>query len=104
MIQWNAQKEKGKAQNYRHLKSQCYYKLAEYINSSKIFVSCNDDKVIRMLTEELEQVRMPNINDVNKLDVISKDEVKRTIGRSPDISDALMMRMYFEISKTTTRW
>jgi len=99
-----AQKEKGKAQNYRHLKAQCYYKLAEYINSSKIFVSCTDDKVIRMLTEELEQVRMPNINDVNKLDVISKDEVKRTIGRSPDISDSLMMRMYFEISKTTTRW
>ena len=99
-----ALKEKGKIQNYRHLKSQCYYKLAEYINSSKIFVSCTDDKVIRMLSEELEQVRMPNTNDINKLDVIGKDQVKVNIGRSPDISDALMMRMYFEISKTTTRW
>ena len=33
-----------------------------------------------------------------------KDRVKELIGRSPDISDALMMRMYFEISKTTTKW
>ena len=97
-------KEKGKIQNYRHLKAQCYYKLAEYINSSKIFVSCSDDKVIRMLSEELEQVRIPNTNDVSKLDVIGKDQVKINIGRSPDISDSLMMRMYFEINKTTTKW
>jgi hypothetical protein len=27
---------------------------------------------------------------------MSKDKVKQAIGRSPDYSDALMMRMYFE--------
>jgi len=99
-----ALKEKGKDQNYKHLKAQCYYKLSEYINSSKIFVSCTDDKIIRMLSEELEQVKMTKEIDVNKLDIITKDEVKRIIGRSPDLSDSLMMRMYFEISKTTTKW
>ena len=97
-------KERGKDQNFRHLKAQCYFKLAEYVNNSKIFVSCSDEKIKRMLSEELEQVKMPKEIDVNKLDIIGKDEVKKFIGRSPDISDALMMRMYFEINKTQTRW
>ena len=36
---------------------------------------------------------------MNKLKLISKSEVKSNIGRSPDISDMLMMRMYFEVKK-----
>ena len=31
---------------------------------------------------------------------IVKDKIKEHIGRSPDIADALMMRMYFELNKT----
>lgn len=34
-----------------------------------------------------------------KLSIISKEDIKDKIGRSPDYSDALMMRMYFEIDK-----
>ena len=30
----------------------------------------------------------------------SKDEIKKKIGRSPDYSDALMMRIYFELKPT----
>ena len=30
--------------------------------------------------------------------LVGKDEIKRKIGRSPDISDAIMMRMYLVIS------
>ena len=32
--------------------------------------------------------------------ILSKDEIKERIGRSPDLSDAMMMRMYFEINKS----
>ena len=30
---------------------------------------------------------------------MSEDEIKKKIGRSPDYSDALMMRIYFEVDK-----
>ena len=96
-------KESGKDTNFANLKSQCYFKLAEYVNCSKIFVSCNQD-VKELLIEELEVVKAKDIDKDNKLAVEGKDKVKDLLGRSPDISDALMMRMYFEINKTTTRW
>ena len=96
-------KEKGKETNFANLKSQCYFRLAEYVNSSKIFVSCNE-QTKQTLLEELEVIRRKDADKDGKVAVEGKDRVKELIGRSPDISDALMMRMYFEISKTTTRW
>lgn len=96
-------KEKGKDTNFSNLKSQCYFRLAEYVNSSKIFVSCNE-QTKQTLLEELEVVRRKDADKDGKVAVEGKDRVKELIGRSPDISDALMMRMYFEISKTTTKW
>ena len=35
-----------------------------------------------------------------KLAVMPKDKVKDKLGRSPDISDMLMMRMHFELRST----
>jgi len=96
-------KERGRDTNFSNLKSQCYFKLAEYVNNSKIFVSCNQE-VKELLIEELEVVKAKDIDKDNKLAVEGKDKVKDLLGRSPDISDALMMRMYFEINKTQTRW
>ena len=98
-----AVKEKGKDTNFANLKSQCYFRLAEYVNSSKIFVSCNE-QTKQTLLEELEVVRRKDADKDGRVAVEGKDRVKELIGRSPDISDALMMRMYFEISKTTTKW
>jgi hypothetical protein len=31
--------------------------------------------------------------------MISKEEIKEHLGRSPDFADMLMMRMYFEVKK-----
>jgi len=47
------------------------------------------------MTKELEQVKRDKIDSDGKLQIIPKDKVKELIGRSPDYSDALMMRMYF---------
>lgn len=86
----------GKTENFANLKTQCYYKLAEYINRNEIYV-VSDSRIEKYLTEELELVRLSKELDANKITLISKDEIKKKIGRSPDYSDALMMRMYFEI-------
>lgn len=90
-------KVKGKVQNFYSLKDQCYYKLAEMINANMLNVSL-PHSITKLLLEELEQVKEPSEPDVQKLRIISKEQVKKIIGRSPDYSDALMMRMYFELN------
>jgi PBSX family phage terminase large subunit len=85
--------------NYINLKSECYYKLAELINQAGVWVISEDVKIKKELTEELEWVQRHNADKDGKLAVLPKDKVKEHLGRSPDISDALMMRMWFELKK-----
>jgi hypothetical protein len=88
--------------NYTNLKSECYYTLAKYVNESNIFIDVNENEKLKtMIIEELEQVKSKDEITEGKLAVISKEEVKKLIGRSPDNSDMIMMRMYFEIYKQT---
>lgn len=90
-------------ENYKNLKSQCYYMLAERINDHKIFVACEDIEIKEALIEELEQVKKREVDNDKKLEVVPKDEVKDLLGRSPDYSDTLMMRMFFEL-KPKVNW
>lgn len=92
-------KIESQIENFSNLKAQCYFKLASEINKNNIYVNCNSE-VERLLHEELEMVRIPKEIDTQKLNIMSKDEIKKKIGRSPDYSDALMMRMFFIIDPT----
>jgi hypothetical protein len=83
--------------NYRNLKSQCYYMLSADVNEKKVYVQCTDEEIKEALTEELEQVKKKDPDSDTKLEVVPKDEVKELLGRSPDYSDTLMMREYFEL-------
>ena len=84
-------------QNFNNLKSQCYFRLAELINTHKIAVKIEDNYIKNALIEELQYVKRKDVDNDSKLAIISKDTVKEMLGRSPDFSDALMMRMYFDI-------
>ena len=86
-----------KNENYQNLKTQCYYKLADLINKGQLGITCSDVNVKNYIIEECEQVRMKDADKDNKLQIIPKDIVKGILGRSPDYSDALAMRMYYEI-------
>lgn len=86
----------GKDENFANLKTQCYYKLSEMVNKNELYFK--DSSIERKLSEELEWVRLPKEFDTSKISLMSKDEVKKKIGRSPDYSDALMMRMYFDLN------
>jgi hypothetical protein len=85
--------------NYANLKSQCYFKLVELIKSNKIYVKFENETVKEKLVQELEQVKRKDIDKDNKLRVLDKETVKENIGRSPDLSDCMMMRMVFELVK-----
>jgi phage terminase large subunit len=93
-------------QNYSNLKSQCYVKLSELFKENKISLNVMDPNVIDDLTQELLSVRLKDTDKDNKVSVHSKEEMKKILGKSPDISDAIMMRMLFEVKnqKTTGKY
>ena len=93
-------------QNYSNLKSQCYVKLSELFKEGKISINIMNPSVIDDLTQELLAVKLKDIDKDNKVAVQSKDEMKKLLGKSPDLSDALMMRIYYEIKnlKSTGRY
>ena len=84
-------------ENFDNLKSQCYFKLAELMNKNEIYIQA-DGRQKQQIIEELEQVKQKSVDNDSSKGIISKDKVKALIGRSPDFSDCLAMRMYFEFT------
>lgn len=82
--------------NYANLKSQCYYMFADYVNQNKIYIKINDEKIKNIIIEECEQIKSDDVDAEGKLRIIKKDKVKELLGRSPDYTDMLSMRMVFE--------
>lgn len=85
-----------KDEKYEHLKTQVYFYLAKAFNDStiKIFDKVFQDDIV----EECLQIKtLPKEKLEAKVKMIKKDEIKKFIGRSPDILDALAMRLYYEI-------
>jgi hypothetical protein len=95
-----ALKEENNNVEYQNLKTQCYYKLAELIQSNKLFIDCNNADIQDTICKELEQVKRDKIDQDGKLRILPKDKVKELIGHSPDYSDALAMRFYFDLKQT----
>lgn len=84
-------------ENYRNLKSQCAFKLAEVVNANQIWEPCKDEEAKQLLIEDLEQIKQADIDKDSTRAVTSKDKVKATLGRSPDDGDTYIMRMFFEL-------
>ncbi len=84
-----------KGEKYDMLKTQCYFKLStlRWSLSDKI-----ESKYQEQIKSELGSIR--DQSDEYKYKINSKDEQKKLLGgnKSPDFSDAIMMRMVFELS------
>jgi len=93
-------------QNYTNLKSQCYIKLSEMFKEGKISINVLDPNTIDTLTQELLSVRLKDTDKDNKIGVHSKEEMKKILGTSPDLADAVMMKMLFDVQnhKTTGKY
>lgn len=91
-------------ENYQNLKTQCYYKLAEVINKGQIGIEATNPKMKETIIQELEQIRRDKIDRDSKLAIIPKEKVKTILGRSPDFSDAIMMRMWYELKPNVGKY
>jgi len=85
--------------NYANLKSQCSILMAKKIEAREVVEMCQDADIIDIVSEEMQQVKLKDIDKDGKLSVIPKDKIKENIGRSPDDWDAVMMRMYFDLEQ-----
>jgi len=96
-------KNKPKKQNYRNLRSQCGFMLADKIKNHKMAITANIDELTKeMIIEDLQQLKKKETPIESPLQLIPKEEIKEALGRSPDFSDTMLMRMYFELERTSS--
>lgn len=88
-------KVSGKKENYKNLKTQCYFYLADYCKDNLIFIQ--EKNYRNQIIQELEQINRLPFSDDGKLSLEKKEAIRERIGRSPDFADAIMMRMLPEI-------
>lgn len=90
----------GKAieERYKNLKSECGYKFAYWVNKGLINIACEVPKT--KFIKELECLQSYELDKDGKMQLLPKIKIKELIGHSPDILDALVMRVYFNIQKT----
>ena len=81
--------------DYRNLRSQCVFTLADLINNHKI-ASRVTGRQKETIIEELSTYQDVSKGD-GKRQAMSKEDIKNIIGHSPDSSDCWIMRMYFKI-------
>jgi hypothetical protein len=84
--------------HFANLKSECYFKLSAMVRDNKIWI--HDTSKRDELIKELDLIRDRTRED-KKRAVSSKEEIKAKLNRSPDYADAVMMRMYFDVYKST---
>lgn len=83
--------------NYGNLRAQAAFEMANLINERKVFELCKDQALIQKIKQEMDWVREKNIDKDGKRMLISKDEIKQILRRSPDEWDSISMRAYFEL-------
>lgn len=98
--------------SFVNLRSQCYFKLAEIINTHLMNIKLDyfetniegytQEQALGDLQEELDQVKKQDQSgQQTKQAIIPKSEIKEHLGRSPDFADVMMMRMYFELKPSS---
>lgn len=88
-------KEAPLISDYKNLRSQAIFTLAELVNNHKI-ASKVSGRQKEVIIEELSSYQSVGVGDGKRM-ATSKEDIKAIIGRSPDASDCFIMRMYFEI-------
>ena len=81
---------------YKNLRSQCVFTLAGLVNDHKVAVRTEDVRLRSQIIEELSNYQDVSQGDGKRMATM-KDDLKEIIGHSPDLTDTLIMRMFFEL-------
>lgn len=88
-------KEAPLTSEYKNLRSQCIFILADHVNNHKIASRVTGESK-ELIIEELSAYQDASQGDGKRM-ATPKEDIKELIGRSPDDSDTWIMRMYFVI-------
>lgn len=86
-------------ENFDNRKSQMGFYTADLINDRKLLLTCEDPDDKKLIIQELEQVKQKVIGTDLKKGLVPKEEIMKTLGRSPDFWDAILMRKAFDYMK-----
>lgn len=86
-----------KNENFRNLADQCGYHMAKKIEKREVGEINAKDQVAIDTSEEMQQVKIDDIDKEGKIGLKRKKDVKQDIGRSPDEWDSIKMRYWFEL-------
>ena len=73
--------------------------MAEMIVSRQAGELCDNSHTRQITSEEMEQVKLKDIDKDGKQGILPKERIKEFIGRSPDEWDSIMMRYWFALRK-----
>ena len=83
---------------YKNLRSQCIFELARHINDHKIAAKIEDVRIKEEIIEELATYQDASPGDGKRM-ATKKEDIRELIGRSPDVSDTFIMRMFFVLKE-----
>lgn len=105
-------------ENYKNLKTQCYYRFADRVNAAQVAVRLDNmiidgeqaEEVVikgkrwplrKLIIDDLRAVKKKDADMEGKKQINGKDEQKIILGgKSPDFGDSLSMRSWFELDVT----
>lgn len=91
-----------KTHGYINLKTELYFKLKDVIETGELKFSTQLFR--KEIEEELSVIKhKPRESLTNKIELISKAEMKRFLGRSPDYADALCYGMIHHVKSNTMK-
>lgn len=95
-----ARYEYMKKQNFTNLRAQCIYITANKVKDRQVSIMTKDNMFKENIAEEISQwiLKEPDDDDT-KIGIISKDEMKLALSRSPDLADCLYMRAFFDLRR-----
>lgn len=83
-------------ENYNNLRSQCAFSLAQAVRDRRISIKTGNEDLKAQIVAEFETLKQKDPDKDGKLSLIGKDRMKNVLGRSPDLLDVCIMRMWFE--------
>jgi hypothetical protein len=86
-------------ENFSNLRSQCIYKFCQKVNENGVHIETGSTEVKEAITEELDAIKLKDVDKDGKLQIIGREEFIKLIGRSPDYLSALMQRVYIDIGR-----
>jgi hypothetical protein len=83
---------------YMNLRAELYYATSKKVNDGGLYVkptAYTEDDIKSNLEKDFKAIKKANVDDdIKKISIISRKDIKEAIGRSPDFISALIPRFY----------